>query len=303
MDQDRIRVWPENPWYWQYKGKPILLLGGSDEDNLFNHPQLWSNLDRLRQIGGNYVRMTLSSRDPGNVWPYEQVEGKYDLARFNRQWWDRLKHCLSEACKRDIIVQIEFWATFDFYRQPWRHNPFNPALNRNYTTGDTRLLPEWDHHPAARPQPFFYSVPELNNDAVLLRYQQAFVRKVLDVTLSLPNVLYCLDNETATPPQWAWYWARFVRDEAARRGVPIELTEMWDDHDITGGRHRHTYDRPELFSFVDVSQNNWQSGRLHYDHLINVRQYLARRPAGPCPMNNVKVYGRTPSGLDTALNL
>jgi len=31
----RIGVYKENPRYWQYKGKPVLLLGGTDDDNLF----------------------------------------------------------------------------------------------------------------------------------------------------------------------------------------------------------------------------------------------------------------------------
>jgi hypothetical protein len=35
---DSIRPYPRNPSYWQYKGRSVLLLGGSREDNLFNHP-------------------------------------------------------------------------------------------------------------------------------------------------------------------------------------------------------------------------------------------------------------------------
>ena len=34
----RIGVYKENPRYWQYKGRPVLLLGGSVEDNLFQIP-------------------------------------------------------------------------------------------------------------------------------------------------------------------------------------------------------------------------------------------------------------------------
>jgi len=33
-----LRPWAENPWYWSYNGKPILLLGASDDDNLFQWP-------------------------------------------------------------------------------------------------------------------------------------------------------------------------------------------------------------------------------------------------------------------------
>jgi len=34
----RIQISGENPRYWQYKGETVLLIGGSREDNLFNHP-------------------------------------------------------------------------------------------------------------------------------------------------------------------------------------------------------------------------------------------------------------------------
>ena len=34
-DKNRIRLYLRNPRYWQYKSKPVLLLGGTDDDNLF----------------------------------------------------------------------------------------------------------------------------------------------------------------------------------------------------------------------------------------------------------------------------
>ncbi len=299
----RMEIWGENRFYWTYRGRPVLLLGGSDEDNLFNHPGLWHNLDTLRQCGGNYVRCTLSSRDEGNVWPYAKVGDKYDLNQFNPEFWSRFERFLGLTHERDIIVQIEFWATFDFYREEWLRNPFNPALNVNYTTETTRLVPEWDHHPAQRVQPFFYSPPALNDDRVLLGYQQAFVRRVLDATLSYDHVLYCLDNETSAPPEWAWYWGAFIRDEVRRRGKRIHLTEMWDAWDLRDEQHRATYERPDLFSFVDISQNNWQAGQTHYDRILWMRDQLVRSEAGPRPMNNVKVYGRPRPRVPADLSL
>ncbi len=293
MTDERIQVWPDNPWYWQYKGKPVLLLGGSDEDNLFNHPELSrANLKKLQELGGNYIRQTLSCRDEGNVWPFLQVEGKYDLDRPNPEFWDRLARSCRDAYERGIVVQIELWATFDFYRDGWLKNPWNPANNVTYTTENTRLVPEWDHHPARKAQPFFSSVPELNNDTVLLAYQEAFVRKVLDATIDLPNILYCLDNETRTPPEWCWHWGQFLAEESKVRGVPIQVTEMWDAHDIRTEQHAATYEHPDLFSYVDISQNNWQVGQAHYDHLMWMRRTLKKQAGGIRPMNNVKVYAR-----------
>ncbi len=299
----RIQVSHDNPRYWQYKGKTVLLLGGSDEDNLFNDPDLMlQNLNALRRVGGNYIRGTLSCRDEGNVWPYEQLNGKYDLRRFNAEFWDRLDRCCRECYRRDVIVQIEVWATFDYYRENWLRNPWNPANNINYTTDDTKLVEEWNFHPAQRPQPFFSSPPELNDDAVLREHQDAFVRKVLDVTAAYPNVLYCLDNETRANADWAWYWGQFIKQEAQERGTPVEVTEMWDMWDLTHADHSVTYTRPDLFSFCDVSQNNWQIGQTHYDRLLWYRTNLEQQPGGIRPMNNVKVYGMLRPGQGEAMD-
>jgi hypothetical protein len=90
-DADRIQPNRENPYYWQYQGEPVLLLGGSWQDNLFNHPVgLAEHLDLLVASGGNYVRNTMSHRNVGNVFAYEQVDGKFDLDRWNEEYWRRL---------------------------------------------------------------------------------------------------------------------------------------------------------------------------------------------------------------------
>jgi len=52
-DAGRIQPWPKNPRYWQYKGRPVLLLGGSKDDNLFQIPDRESHLDEIREAGGH----------------------------------------------------------------------------------------------------------------------------------------------------------------------------------------------------------------------------------------------------------
>jgi hypothetical protein len=79
---ERVRPWPQDPRYWQYKGRPVLLLGGSREDNLFQIPDLEPHLDLLASVGGNFVRNTMSDRDAGNVYPHAELpDGRYDLGR------------------------------------------------------------------------------------------------------------------------------------------------------------------------------------------------------------------------------
>ena len=60
--EDTLQPWKENPWYWNYRAAPVLLLGGSDDDNLFQWPEkeLGAQLDRLSNAGGNVIRNTMS---------------------------------------------------------------------------------------------------------------------------------------------------------------------------------------------------------------------------------------------------
>ena len=66
------------------------------------------------------------------------------------------------------------------------------------------------------------------------------------------------------------------------------VTEMWDDWDLKAARHRQTFDHPDLYDFVDVSQNNHNRGQQHWDNFLFVRDYLSKQPR---PMNTTKTYG------------
>lgn len=308
----RIQPYEENPWYWQYKGEPVLLLGGSDQDNLFNHPDLPPNgleahLDRLisaKQNGDTssqvkfYVRNTMSSRDEGNVWWFEKNDntGLYDLDSFNEEYWDRFENFLKMTADRDIIVQIELFDRFDFAREPWDVNPFNPDNNINFTAEEIGLPAEIETHPGENENPFFFSVPELEDNVVLLQYQEAIVEKVLEISLQHGHVLYCISNETNGSPLWGEYWARFLQERADESDTGIEVTEMWDAWDLTDEEHGHTFNHPDLYSFVDISQNSHQQGQTHWDNMQKAREMLSDQPR---PMNTVKIYGGEPHGHGT----
>jgi len=111
-DANRIQPWSKNPRYWQYKGQPVLLLGGSKDDSLFQIPDLKEHLDAIQKAGGNYIRNTMSDRnDKGfEVYPFQRrPDGKYDLDQWNEEYWRRFKNMLRWTAERDIIVQIEVW--------------------------------------------------------------------------------------------------------------------------------------------------------------------------------------------------
>ncbi len=286
---DRIEISKQNPRYWQYKGRPIVLIGGSVEDNLFQIPNLKEHLDLLASVGGNYVRNSMSSRDPGNVWPFKKLDsGKYDLDQWDDEYWKRFSNFLEWTHQRDIIVQIEVWETFDFYMQYWNVNPMNPKNNITYTAEESGLPTEVDSHPTQRKNNFFWSIPRERNQATVLKYQRKFVDKMLSHSLRYGHVLYCMDNETAVTPEWGWYWARYIQDKARQQNRIVHTTEMWDAWDLSNPQHNATFDHPEIFSFVDISQNNHQKGQAHW---INAQKQYARIADKPRPLNNVKIYG------------
>lgn len=296
-DEPPLRPWRENPWYWSYHSEPVLLLGGSDDDNLFQWPedQLIPQLDRIAGAGGNVIRNTMSDRkDKGfELYPFAQREdGKYDLNQWNAEYWQRFERLLRETAARKIFVQIEIWDRFDYSdsgdSDRWQIHAYNPKNNVNYNYRDSGFAKRYPEHPGANRQPFFFTTPDQRNNEVVLPYQQAFVRKMLDTSLPFDHILYCMDNETNGEEAWSRYWATFVKDYAAKQQKEIYVTEMWDDWNLNGDHHKRTFDHPDLYGFVDVSQNNHNKGQNHWDNFLSVRQYLASQPR---PMNTTKTYG------------
>jgi hypothetical protein len=299
-DSNRIRPYDLNPRYWQYKGKPVLLLGGSKDDNLFQIPDLEAHLDEIRATGGNYIRNTMSDRlDHGfEVHPFQkQPGGKFDLDQWNEEYWRRFETMLRLTAERDIIVQIELWDKWDMQADNWQRNPWNPANNVNYTHANSRLAAAYDPPQyrggtsQGKPHDFFLTVPGLNDDRTVLMHQQRFVDKVLSYSLRHDHVLYCVSNEIHPqyPPQWGWFWAEYLRKRASAAGRGIEVTEMFWALDLKNDQHRASLDRPDIYSYFEASQN---SGTLdpeaNWRNLQHIYQQLSSRPR---PINNTKIYG------------
>jgi hypothetical protein len=294
---DSIRLYADNPYYWQYKGEPVLLLGGTWQDNLFNHPVgLERHLDLLLENGGNYVRNTMSHRNTGNVYAYVQTGGKFDLDRFNEAYWQRFENFLSMTRDRDIIVQIEVFDPWDLFEDHeaqggWSKHPYNPANNVNYTEAESGLPTVVDYAPGVDPSDhtFYRSVPELDNNQLVFGFQKAYVDRLLSISLEYPNVIYSIQNETGEELAFGDYWADYVHQKAEDGGRTVYVTDMRRNADLTSSDHYHTYDNYTRFNFLDVSQNNWMTGQHHYDQILYVREYISDAPR---PINSVKIYNR-----------
>jgi len=300
----QIRISPSemHEAYWSIDGEELVLLGGSNEDNLFQVEDLEEQLRLLTETGGNYVRNTMSSRDEGNRWPFMQVDGgKYDLNKFDTEYWERFEKFLERTAHYGVVVQLEIWATFDFYREPWNVNPFNPQNNINYSESRSKLKPEIATHPIFTENDFFRSTPQQLNLAVVLWYQKQFVDKLLSYSLQYDHVLYCMDNETSVPSTWGSYWSNYIQREAFLQDKKVHTTEMWDPHDLDHPMHNETFDHPEIYSFVDISQNNHNGGDTHWNNGLKKIDYL-KKMGYLRPVNNVKIYGNDGGAHQTTQN-
>ncbi|TVQ91491.1 MAG: hypothetical protein EA393_04600, partial [Bacteroidetes bacterium] len=277
-----IQPWPQNPWYWEYKGEPIMLIGASDRDNLWQWTGevLTDHLDRMKAAGGNYVRNTMSDRNEGDTYAAKRLpDGKYDLNQWNDEYWNKLKFFLEETQKRDIIVQLTLWDHFDLTRRFDVH-PLNPENNINWEPGT--ITNAWD----------YYGGSLANNNQLALDYQHRFVSKLISITSQYGHVLFNIGNESGLSFEWDNYWAQYIKNAAQNHGRTIHVTTMRFD---PGSSVRQAMTHRDIFTFTDVSQNNQDAlgsvGKKHWENLLFWRKMIAMGEQGPMPINNEKVYG------------
>lgn len=172
----------------------------------------------------------------------------------------------------------------------WERNPFNPANNSSYSESESGLFEIFRSNEQEIINPFFNTVlplPEPFNfetRPMVLAFQQKFVDILLSVSLKYDHVLYSIDDETQADPMWSVYWSQYIRRKAVEQITSIEITEMFDPFDPTGGAVKGalmqspsthfftlrsnvsvTLNDPENFSFIEISNHNAQVGQVHYE--------------------------------------
>lgn len=338
-----IKIYSENPWYWEYRGKPVLLLGGSYEDNMFQFPNwyyghntpglsvgmtdwtLEQHLDKLVEVGGNYIRGSLSCRNYGNRFPYLKITGTpgnnfqkgdvYDLDRWDEEYWNRLDNFLKMCYDRGIVVSVELFDRFDLMNgeahesdalrrgnrnSGWPDHPWNPDRNINYTVESSGLpnvapAEQWWHK-------LWLSVPAFNGhsnapEPIVLGTLKRYVDKVLEYTLKYDNILYIIENETYQPLEFGEFWVDYINERAAEKGKTVYVTNMVGQPDPHHERQQ-TVRRTSKYSFYDFSQNNHNTGQVHYDNILAAKADIADvgTETGIKPVNFVKIYGSAQYG-------
>jgi hypothetical protein len=213
-----IRAHPDNPHYYLFRGRPTVLITSAEHygavmNRAFNYT---AYLDALKAHDLNYTRIypaalvepvgffhlenTLAPT-PGNLiqpWARSQMQGyhaggnRFDLNRWDPEYFLRLKDFLAQADARNIVVEICFFNAQ--YRQAW---PFSPMYWENNTQGEGH---------------FGYNDVQTLKHPDLVRRQEDFVRRIVQEVNAFDNVIL------------------EICDEPLSYGTPADLAGRWIEH-------------------------------------------------------------------------
>lgn len=192
-----IGLHPKNPHYFEFRGKAIALitsgehygavLNGAFDYRRYLDTLAADGLNFTRLFGGSYIEIPGQSfgikrndlaPEPGKfVAPWARGEGgKFDLDRWNPEYFARYRDFLAEASKRGIVVEVTLFSS-QYQEAQWKVSPFNPSNNVN---GMDAI--DWkDLH-------------TLRNGNLLAR-QERYVRKLVREANDFDNVIFEIQNE------------------------------------------------------------------------------------------------------------
>ncbi len=199
-----IRLHPKNPHYFLFQGKAVALVtSGEHYGAVFNadfdyHKYLEAlaagGMNYTRVFGGSYVeapaksfgilRNDLAPARGRFVAPWARSStaeyagggNKFDLEKWNPEYFSRLHDFLAEAAKRGIVVELTFFSS-QYGQLQWDLSPFNRANNVNQTDAI-----DWK------------KVNTLENGSVLA-HQERYVRKLVREANAHPNLIFEIANE------------------------------------------------------------------------------------------------------------
>lgn len=203
---DVLRVSPANPRYLEWKGQPVVLIGSGEhygalinldfdfvryfealkEDGL-NVTRVFSGAAYVEPQGAFDIERNTLAPAPGRYlppWGKTDRDGLWDLARWNEDYFKRLRALVSAADRAGVIVEFTLFCPFypdkdDKTKSPmWPLSPLHPA-NRVTPIGGT---PHGKIH-------------SLEADPRVLAFQERFVRRVVEELKDAGNVYYEICNE------------------------------------------------------------------------------------------------------------
>jgi hypothetical protein len=198
-----ISLHPENPHYFEYKGQPVLLItSGEHYGAVINREFDYEKyLETLAKDGLNLTRIFCGTyvEHPGSFgiqnntlappyesflapWKRTDIEGnkgggtKFDLDRWDPEYFNRLKGFLTRAAKLNIIVEVTFFSSI-YSELSWTYCPLYHENNINQTD----VIERRNVH-----------TPDNGN---LMQYQEKYVQKLVTELKDFDNIYYEIQNE------------------------------------------------------------------------------------------------------------
>jgi len=198
---------PENPRYFYYKEKPLVLITSAEHYGAVINTQFdyVKYLNTLKDDGMNYTRVfcgayvekpgvfnieknTLAPETGHYLAPWKRTEeesllegeNKFDLTTWNPAYFKRLQNFLTTAEKLDIIVEITFFSSI-YTQENWQRNPFNPGNNVN----NFPAIKSWEYC-------------NLPDNKIINEIQQRLVKKIIEEVNGFDNVIFEIQNEPWT---------------------------------------------------------------------------------------------------------
>jgi hypothetical protein len=174
---------------------------------------------------GSEVKVVIDPLPYLRTGPGEALDGgpRFDLERFNPEYFGRLRDRVERAGARGIYVSVMLFDGWSVELKgqktgnPWRGHPMNRENNVNGIDGDLNGDGEGGE------------VHTLANPAVT-RLQRAYVRKVVETLSDLNNVLYEISNESdAASIAWQYEMIRTTQSLESHLGKrhPVGMTAPW----------------------------------------------------------------------------
>jgi hypothetical protein len=268
-----IRLHPENPRYFQWRGKPTVIVTSGEHygavlnldfdfrrylDTLakdkLNGTRLWAGT--YAETGGNFG-IAANTLDPApdrfiSPWARSDQSGyadggnKFDLTRWDDAFFKRLKGFVGYASKKGVVVEVNLFCPM-YEESMWTVCPMNARNNVKGLGAISR------HDPLT-----------LDKSGGLLAVQEAMVRKFAAELRGFDNVTFEIVNEPyATNPRVPDNWQRHLTDvlAAAMKDWPQPFLISWN---IANGSEKVTNPHPavSLFNFhyatpPNVVAENW----------------------------------------------
>ena len=199
-----IELHPQNPHYFLFQGKAVALISSGEhygavlnadfDYHRYLEALAAGGLNYTRLFGGSYVeapgksfgilRNDLAPALGRFVAPWARSDtagyagggNKFDLEKWNPEYFARLHDFLEEASRRGIVVEIGLFSS-QYGELQWNLSPFNRANNINQTDAI-----DWK------------KLNTLENGNVLA-YQERYARKLVREASGYPNVIFEIANE------------------------------------------------------------------------------------------------------------